>query len=99
VPLVTISALAERGLDKLLGAVLQVYDAWNRRVPTPDLNRWLREATERHAPPRLQGPPHQDPLHGAGLDTAADLRGIRLAAQGTAKGLRALSHKRHPGNV
>ena len=55
VPLVTISALAERGLDKLLGAVLQVYDAWNRRVPTPDLNRWLREATERHAPPASKG--------------------------------------------
>lgn len=55
VPLVTISALAERGLDKLLGAVLQVYEAWNRRVPTPDLNRWLREATERHAPPASKG--------------------------------------------
>lgn len=55
VPLVTISALAERGLDKLLNAVLQVYEAWNRRVPTPDLNRWLREATERHAPPAAKG--------------------------------------------
>ncbi|MCL4766081.1 MAG: ribosome biogenesis GTPase Der [Hyphomicrobiaceae bacterium] len=55
VPLVTISALAERGLDKLLDAVLQVYEAWNRRVPTPDLNRWLREAVERHAPPASKG--------------------------------------------
>lgn len=55
VPLVAISALAERGLDKLLGAVLQVYEAWNRRVSTPDLNRWLREATERHAPPASKG--------------------------------------------
>jgi GTP-binding protein len=55
VPLVPISALAERGLDRLLGAVLQMYDTWNRRVPTPDLNRWLREATERHAPPAIKG--------------------------------------------
>lgn len=55
VPLVTISALAERGLDKLLQSVLQVYEAWNRRVPTSDLNRWLREATERHAPPASKG--------------------------------------------
>lgn len=55
VPLVPISALAERGLDRLLGAVMQVYEAWNRRVPTPDLNRWLREATERHAPPAQKG--------------------------------------------
>ncbi len=55
VPVVPISALAERGLDRLLAAVLQVYEAWNRRVPTPDLNRWLREAVERHAPPASKG--------------------------------------------
>jgi len=55
VPLVPISALAERGLDKLLAAVLQIYQTWNRRVPTSDLNRWLREAVERHAPPAVKG--------------------------------------------
>ncbi len=55
VPLITISAVAERGLDKLLNAVLEVYDSWNRRISTPDLNRWLREATERHAPPASKG--------------------------------------------
>jgi len=55
VPLVPISALAERGLDKLLAAVLQIYETWNRRVPTSDLNRWLREAVERHAPPAVKG--------------------------------------------
>jgi GTP-binding protein len=55
VPVVPISALAERGLDRLLAAVLQVYEAWNRRVPTPDLNRWLREAVEQHAPPASKG--------------------------------------------
>jgi GTP-binding protein len=51
VPLVAISALAERGLDKLIEAVLAAYEVWNRRVPTPHLNRWLAEALERHAPP------------------------------------------------
>ena len=55
VPIVPISALAERGLDRLLAAVLRAYEAWNRRVPTPDLNRWLREATDRHAPPASKG--------------------------------------------
>lgn len=55
VPVVPISALAERGLDRLLAAVLQVYEVWNRRVATPDLNRWLREAVERHAPPASKG--------------------------------------------
>jgi GTP-binding protein len=55
VALVTISALAERGLDKLMEAVLESYLLWNRRVPTAELNRWLREALERHAPPASKG--------------------------------------------
>jgi len=55
VPLVTISALADRGLDKLMEAIVAAYETWNKRVPTPDLNRWLREAMERHAPPAPTG--------------------------------------------
>lgn len=55
VSLVPISALAERGLDKLLDAVLESYEAWNRRVPTSELNRWLCAAIERHAPPASKG--------------------------------------------
>ena len=55
VPVVAISALAGRGLDKLMAAVLRSYETWNRRVPTPDLNRWLGEALERHAPPASKG--------------------------------------------
>jgi len=55
VPLVAVSALAGRGLDKLMAAVFRSYELWNRRVPTPDLNRWLAEALERHAPPASKG--------------------------------------------
>jgi GTP-binding protein len=55
VPLVTLSALSGRGLDRLEAAVLQAYARWNRRVPTPDLNRWLKEATDRHTPPAVSG--------------------------------------------
>ena len=55
VPLVAISALAGSGLDKLMTAVLAAYEIWNRRVPTPQLNRWLAEALERHAPPASKG--------------------------------------------
>jgi GTP-binding protein len=55
VPLVAISALAGRGLDKLMTAVFRSYEIWNRRVPTPELNRWLAEALERHAPPATKG--------------------------------------------
>lgn len=55
VKLVMISALAERGLDKLMKAVLETYATWNRRIGTPDLNRWLQEALARHAPPAAGG--------------------------------------------
>jgi GTPase len=55
VPLVTISALAEQGLDKLRAAVFDSYERWNRRVPTGALNRWLGEALERHTPPAAKG--------------------------------------------
>lgn len=55
VPIVTISALAERGLDKLMAAVASAYEVWNRRISTPDLNRWLQEAVERHQPPAVSG--------------------------------------------
>ncbi len=55
VPLVAVSALAGSGLDRLMAAVFKAYETWNRRVPTPDLNRWLAEAMERHAPPASRG--------------------------------------------
>jgi GTP-binding protein len=55
VPLVTVSALAGRGLDGLKDAVFDSYERWNRRVPTPELNRWLAEALDRHNPPAARG--------------------------------------------
>jgi GTP-binding protein len=55
VPLVTLSALSGRGLDRLEAAVFAAYERWNRRVPTPDLNRWLKEAADRHTPPAARG--------------------------------------------
>jgi GTP-binding protein len=55
VPLVTLSALSGRGLDRLEAAVFQAYERWNRRVPTPDLNRWLKDAVDRHTPPAARG--------------------------------------------
>ncbi len=54
-PVVPISALSSRGLDKLMAAVFEVYDIWNRRTSTGALNRWLTQAVEQHAPPAVQG--------------------------------------------
>jgi GTP-binding protein len=55
IPVVTLSALDGRGVDKLLPAVLGAYEAWNRRVPTAALNRWLEDMTARHPPPLAKG--------------------------------------------
>ena len=54
-PVVTLSALTGRNLDELMTAVFQVSEAWNRRVPTAQLNRWLEEATAAHPPPAVSG--------------------------------------------
>jgi GTP-binding protein len=55
VPVVTISARTGQGLDRLMPAVLAMEAAWNHRVPTAQLNRWLAEAIERHPPPAVDG--------------------------------------------
>ncbi len=55
VPVVPISALAARGLDKLMKAVFETYDIWNRRLPTSALNRFLDDTVMRHTPPAPGG--------------------------------------------
>jgi GTP-binding protein len=54
-PLVTVSAVTGRGLDRLHQAVMKAYETWNRRVPTAALNRWLTGMLEQHPPPAPQG--------------------------------------------
>jgi GTP-binding protein len=55
VSVVTVSALAGTGVDKLKDAVFETYEGWNRRIATPALNRWLSEAMDRHTPPATSG--------------------------------------------
>jgi GTPase len=52
---IPLSALGERGLEKLMPAVFQTYDTWNKRVSTPVLNRWLKDVVDRHPPPAVSG--------------------------------------------
>ena len=51
VPIVGFSAMSGRGVDRLLPKVFETYAIWNKRVPTPKLNRWLREMETLHPPP------------------------------------------------
>jgi GTP-binding protein len=54
-PLIAVSALTGEGVDRLLPAVLAADRAWNLRVPTAQLNRFLSEALSRHPPPAIHG--------------------------------------------
>ena len=51
VPTVTISALKNKGLDKLLSAVIKVYERWNVRIPTAPLNKWFKDVQEQNPAP------------------------------------------------
>jgi len=55
VALVTLSARTGQNLDKLMNAVLDTHETWNRRVATPELNRWLATAVDAHPPPLVKG--------------------------------------------
>ncbi len=55
VPIVGFSALKGRGIERLMPKVFETYDIWNKRVPTPKLNRWLREMETLHPPPLAKG--------------------------------------------
>jgi GTPase len=55
VPLVAVSGLTGEGLDRLMQAILDAHEVWNRRVPTAALNRWFEEAIAAHPPPAVSG--------------------------------------------
>ena len=52
---VPISAANGRGIDRLLPAVREVHDLWNRRIGTGELNRWFEVMKDRHQPPLVEG--------------------------------------------
>jgi GTP-binding protein len=55
VPIVAVSGLTGSGLDRLMAAVIEAHEVWNRRAPTSALNRWLAEVVAAHPPPAVSG--------------------------------------------
>lgn len=55
VPIVSLSALIGKGIDRLSRAISKVYATWNRRISTSALNDWLAQAVDRHNPPAVKG--------------------------------------------
>ncbi|MHC5653404.1 ribosome biogenesis GTPase Der [Stappia sp. ICDLI1TA098] len=55
VPIITMSGLHGRGIDKLMKAAFQANEMWNRRISTSRLNRWLDGVITHHPPPAVSG--------------------------------------------
>jgi GTP-binding protein len=55
IPVVTLSALTGRHLDRLLPAVMKQYERWNVRIGTSAFNRWLEHMLAKNAPPLANG--------------------------------------------
>jgi GTP-binding protein len=55
VPLLTISGKTGKGIDTLLEVALELREAWSKRVPTGELNRWFEAAIDTNPPPAPKG--------------------------------------------
>jgi GTP-binding protein len=55
VPLLTVSAKTGKGIDTILEVGFELREAWSRRVPTGELNRWFEDAVEANPPPAPRG--------------------------------------------
>jgi len=55
IPLLTVSAKTGKGTDTLIEVAFDLRDAWSRRVPTGELNRWFEGAVEANPPPAPKG--------------------------------------------
>jgi GTP-binding protein len=55
VPLLTVSGKTGKGIDTLLKVAFDLRDAWARRIPTGELNRWFEAAVETNPPPAPRG--------------------------------------------
>ena len=54
-PMVMVSALTGKGLDRLREAIVKAHATWNSRISTARLNRWLAAQIADHPPPAPGG--------------------------------------------
>ncbi len=55
IPLVPISGLTGRNIDRLMEAIFDIERSWNAHVSTARLNRWLAGMVQSHPPPAVSG--------------------------------------------
>ncbi len=54
-PIIYISAMTGQRVNKILPKVVEVQEMRHQRIPTADLNKWMREVTVQHPPPSSGG--------------------------------------------
>jgi GTP-binding protein len=55
VPVIGVSGLTGEGIDRLMEAIVDIHEVWNKRVPTAELNRWFEGVISAHPPPAVSG--------------------------------------------
>lgn len=55
IPSISISALNKRNLGFLMQSVLDIYQVWNKRIPTAKMNRWLAGKESQNPAPLYEG--------------------------------------------
>jgi GTP-binding protein len=55
VPVLTVSAKTGKGTDTILKVAFELREAWSRRIPTGELNRWFEQAVDANPPPAPKG--------------------------------------------
>jgi GTP-binding protein len=50
-----VSAKTGRGIDRLADTIVELFDRYNARIPTAELNRAIEELTARRQPPQREG--------------------------------------------
>ena len=58
-PVVRLSALTGRHVEKLMKSVFTTFDLWSKRIRTAKLNGWLAAMEARHPPPLVDGKPNR----------------------------------------
>ena len=54
-PVIPVSGLTGRGIDKFMAAIFKAELIWNKRVSTARLNRWLAATVDNTPPPAISG--------------------------------------------
>jgi GTP-binding protein len=54
-PVIAVSGTTGDGIDRLMRAIIQVHEVWNKRIATGKLNRWLAATIAETPPPAVSG--------------------------------------------